>query len=103
MQQARIATWGPICRACASATGIAASQISRWESGQTLPRLYDLVRFANACNTTVDDLLGRKTRPVADQLLLGLDAEAKSVVVDLVEYLRERNGPRETRHSRRTG
>lgn len=102
MQQARIATWGPVRRACATATGIPASQISRWEAGQTLPRLYELVRFASACNTTVEDLLGRKPHPLADQLLLGLDAEAKAVVVDLVEYLRERR-PRKVASTRRTG
>ncbi len=90
MRQARIATWGPVRRACAIAVRIPPSQISRWEAGETLPRLDDLVRFANACNTTVDHLLGRQARPLADQLLLGLDADAKAVVVDLVEYLRAR-------------
>ncbi len=57
MRRARIATWGPVQERCAEALGIQQSQISRWEKGQS-PNIYELSRFARACNITVDHLLG---------------------------------------------
>jgi transcriptional regulator with XRE-family HTH domain len=102
MKQARIATWGPVQSQCASALRIKQSQISRWESATTLPRLTDLVRFARATGTTVEDLLGgsRSMKPFATQLLLGLEPEAQSVVVDLVEIIRTKTAEASRRQKR---
>lgn len=89
MRAARIATYGDVQQECANALGVAQSDISRWERGKSLPRLDLLVSFANNCNTTVEALLGGASRPQAEQLLLGLDTRARTIVVDLVDYLRE--------------
>lgn len=90
MRSARIATWGPIQERCAEALHVSQSQISRWERGQE-PRPSDLLRFAQGCNVTVGYLLGEDRRvAVAEQLLLGLDAESAGVVVDLVRILKRK-------------
>src|SRR5262245_18152095 len=83
MRAARVATYGDIQEQCARALGIAQSDISGWEHGRALPRLDLLVAFANACNTTVDALLGGAVHPQAEQLLLGLDERARTFVVEL--------------------
>jgi hypothetical protein len=46
------------------------------------------VALANACGTTVDALLGGLSKPSSEQLLLGLDGDARALVVGLVGYLR---------------
>lgn len=47
------------------------------------------LRFARACNTTVEALLGPAQRPpLAEQLLLGLEPSAAAVIVDLVDLLK---------------
>ena len=90
MRKARVATWGPVQERCAEALGVRQSQISRWEAGQS-PNIYELYRFARACNVTVDQLLGpARTTPLAEQLLLGLEPKAAAVVVELVEMLRRK-------------
>ena len=88
MRKARLATYGPVLQHCADAARVGQSQISRWERGEALPRLDQLVAFANSCGTTVDALLGGLSKPRAEQLLLGLDVEARTLVVELVHYLR---------------
>jgi len=92
IRTARLDAYGPTQQRCADAIRIEQSQISRWERGESLPRLDQLLAFANACGTTVDALLGRSSKPNAEQLLLGLNIEAKTLVVDLVDYLRRRTG-----------
>lgn len=88
IRKARLATFGPVQQRCADAVRIEQSQISRWERGEALPRLDQLMAFANSCGTTVDALLGGLSKPRAEQLLLGLDVEARTLVVELVHYLR---------------
>jgi transcriptional regulator with XRE-family HTH domain len=90
MRAARITTWGPVQERCAEALHLSQSQISRWERGQE-PRLFDLVRFARACNRTVDELLGSEALPpLSEQLLLGLDHQSATVVVELVQLLKHK-------------
>jgi transcriptional regulator with XRE-family HTH domain len=88
IRAARVGTYGPIQQRCADAIRVDQSQISRWERGESLPRLDQLVALANACGTTVDALLGGLSKPSSEQLLLGLDGDARALVVGLVGYLR---------------
>ncbi len=89
MRRARVTTWGPIQKPCAEAMKVTQSQISRWESGESLPRITELIRFAEVCNVTLEELIG-PLKPVPSQLLLGLEADAQSAIVDLVEIIRKK-------------
>ena len=90
MRNARIARWGPKQSACALALRVEQSQISRWESGKTVPRLTELLPFAAACGTTLDELTSGFMKPTGVQLLLGLDSDAQAAVIDLVEIIRRK-------------
>lgn len=48
--------------------GIAGTQVSRWERGETSPSSYDLSRLADALDTSTDYLMGRTDdpRPVSE-------------------------------------
>jgi transcriptional regulator with XRE-family HTH domain len=69
------------------------SQILRWERGDTLPRLPQLVRYAQACGTSAERLLaniGRRPLPEQMPLPMPLDPPARAVVIKLIDLLRER-------------
>lgn len=104
MRDARRACWGNQSQAeFARLLKVKRSQVTRWENGETLPRLPQLMRYAERCNTTVETLLkGFGRRPTAEQLPLGLelDPKARSVVVHLVDLLRERPAAERQRSNR---
>lgn len=100
IRSVRLATWGPKQSVCADALRIQPSQISRWESGQTIPRVTELLRFAAACGTTLDELTRGHVPPAGTQLLLGLDADAQAAVVDLVEIIRRKTDEAARQHTR---
>lgn len=80
------------------------SQILRWERGDTLPRLPQLVRYAEACGTTAEKLLANiGKRPVAEQMPLPmrLDPPARAVVIRLIDLLEERRASAPKRRARR--
>lgn len=101
MRLARLATYGPVQKACADALKVTQSQISRWESGQSLPRVTELIRFAEACNTTLEELVG-ESKPVPRQLLLGLEPAAQGAIVDLVEIIKKKTLEASRLRKRRT-
>ncbi len=88
MKKARIDHWGPKQANLARALKVSGSQISRWERGESTPRITELARFAAACNTPIDALLHGFSDVRGEQLLLDLEPAARAVVVDLVEYLK---------------
>lgn len=45
--------------ALAKETGINQQSISRWESGQRLPNILDLIKLANFYKISLDELVGR--------------------------------------------
>lgn len=95
---ARLRRFGPRSQTLfARRIGISQPQLSLWETGRRSPRIVDLVRFAEACGTTPERLLhgvrsGIRRRRVAkaEQLTLALDAEAATLVAQLVGLLRTR-------------
>lgn len=40
-------------------TGISQQSISRWESGQRLPNILDLIKLANYYKISIDELIGK--------------------------------------------
>ena len=46
-------------RKLAQETGINQQSISRWESGQRLPNILDLIKLANYYKISIDELIGR--------------------------------------------
>ncbi len=46
-------------RRLAQETGINQQSISRWESGQRLPNILDLIKLANYYKISIDELIGR--------------------------------------------
>ena len=46
-------------RKLAQDTGINQQSISRWESGQRLPNILDLIKLANYYKISIDELIGR--------------------------------------------
>ena len=46
-------------RKLAQQTGINQQSISRWESGQRLPNILDLIKLANYYKISIDELIGR--------------------------------------------
>jgi len=54
-----------------------------------MPRVTELIRFTHACNVTLEDVIG-PTRPAATQWLIGLESDAQSAIVDLVEIIRKK-------------
>jgi transcriptional regulator with XRE-family HTH domain len=68
----------------AAAIGCHESAVSRWESGERLPTLQDLVALCRLLEVSCDDLLGRAEQPVIrgmvllDRELLDRLAEARS-------------------------
>src|SRR5688572_5615147 len=85
MKRARTETYGPRPADFSRATNISPSQISRWESGKTLPTVIQLIRFAEHCQMSVEQLIQGLSEPKAERLLLGLDEESQVVVVGLVD------------------
>jgi transcriptional regulator with XRE-family HTH domain len=80
------------------------SQILRWERGDTLPRLPQLVRYAQACGTTAEQLfanIGRRALPEQMPLPMPLDPPARAVVIRLIDLLQERRAPAPRRRARR--
>ncbi len=104
MRDARKACWGNQSQAeFARLLKVKRSQVTRWESGESLPRLPHLLRYAERCNTTAEALLkGFGRRPTIEQLPLGLDLDpkARAVVVHLVDLLRERPSSQARRSGR---
>ncbi|SRR5258708_4316589 len=100
IRSARVATWGPKQSACAAALRIHQSQLSRWESGETMPRITELLRIAAACGTTLDELTRGHVQTAGTQLLLGLDADAQAAVVDLVDIIRKKTREAARQHTR---
>lgn len=90
IHRARVETYGPKQVDFERATGISQSQISRWESGKTIPTVLQLIRVAEACNRTAEDLIVGLSEPEGAQLLLGLDERSQAVIVDLVALLKTR-------------
>lgn len=43
----------------AKETGIKQQSISRWERGERLPNIFDLVKLANYYKISIDELIGR--------------------------------------------
>jgi transcriptional regulator with XRE-family HTH domain len=83
----------------AALIGVKQSQISRWESATSLPRLPDLIRYAERCNTTVEELLDGLSHPIAVQprLLDRVEPEARGVVLRLIDLLEKRPSRRRRR------
>ena len=93
LRRARLDAYGDIPQSeFARLIGVGQSQISRWESGSTFPRLPQLVRIAERCNVPLHEILEDVAKPAAIQLKLPLaidrlSPEARPVVLKLVRLL----------------
>ncbi len=103
LREARIRVYGGISQeAFANIVRVQQSQISRWESGESIPRLSELIRFAERCQTTPEELLRDLARPMASQVPLGLEfvePQARPVIVKLIDLLRDKERGRTGRRS----
>ena len=105
MREARRSRWPDQSQAeFARLIRVRPSQVLRWERGDTLPRIPQLVRYAQACGTTAEKLLaniGRRPLPEQMPLPMPLDAPARAVVIKLIDLLQERRAPAPRRRARR--
>ena len=104
LRRARLDVYGDMSQAdFAQLIRVGQSQISRWESAKSLPRVLELVRFAEKCNVTLEELISGLAEPTARQLRLPLEAlgpDARPVVVKLIALLRTRETLRKARRRR---
>lgn len=55
---------------------ISAQAISKWEAGQSMPDIENLIALADVFSTSVDNLIGYKPRNLEGEIFLGIDGGA---------------------------
>ena len=89
------ATTGLSQNALARRIDVSSTQVLRWERGDYLPGVLDLIAYAEECGTTAEQMLGDLSRhPTARQMSFSwpdLDPPARGVILRLVDLLRERS------------
>jgi len=73
--------------------GVDKTQISKWEHGHAAPTTLQLLHLAVALGRRPEVFVDGLVQPTWELIALGLPEDAKTIVFDLANYLKER-GPR---------
>lgn len=74
--------------------GIDKTQISKWEHGHTAPSALQLLHLSEAVGERAETFIEGLVEPTWEQIALGLPTEAKAIVYDLANYLKDHPTPR---------
>lgn len=84
-----------VARKMGRTTRGARSAISRWEQGETLPDIADLLLYAQVIGTPIADLVDGVVTPTFEQLTNGLDRASAAEIKRLADFLKDRQ-PRDS-------
>jgi transcriptional regulator with XRE-family HTH domain len=74
----------------AAVGGVDKTQISKWEHGHAAPTVLQLLHLGVALGQRPESFLEGLVQPTWELIALGLPDDAKAVVYDLANYLKER-------------